>query len=140
MILSISKNKDELKPIPLSRGINVIIGDNSIGKSLLLHKLTNYSELSDTKKRDGYNSYLASKKIEIQTTINKDDLYSFDYQGEIRNNFSNENPGFNNEFLLSKYPPDMISTSYIDYIKNELENLYSKLEIKFKFDDELKKA
>lgn len=133
------KNKDELKPIPLSRGINVIIGDNSIGKSLLLHKLTNYSELSDTKKRDGYNSYLASKKIEIQTTINKDDLYSFDYQGEIRNNFSNENPGFNNEFLLSKYPPDMISTSYIDYIKSELENLYSKLEIKFKFGDELKK-
>jgi len=30
--------------IPLSRGLNVIIGDNSIGKSLLLHKLTGYSK------------------------------------------------------------------------------------------------
>ncbi|MCR5483397.1 MAG: hypothetical protein K6E99_03205 [Bacilli bacterium] len=28
--------------VPLSNGINVIIGDNSIGKSLLIHKLTNY--------------------------------------------------------------------------------------------------
>ena len=30
--------------VPLSKGINVIIGDNSIGKSLLLHALTGYSK------------------------------------------------------------------------------------------------
>lgn len=52
--------------IPLSRGINVIIGDNSIGKSLLLHKLTDYyrlnheSNLSPLTKTivSGYNAYL----------------------------------------------------------------------------------
>lgn len=33
----------------------------------------------------------------------------------------------------------MILILYIDYIKSELENFYSKFEIKFKFDDELKK-
>ncbi|MFA7418005.1 MAG: hypothetical protein WCZ19_05620, partial [Acholeplasma sp.] len=132
-------NNGVLQSIPLSRGINVIIGDNSIGKSLLLHKMTNFSELSDQKKKDGYNSYLALKKIEVQTMINNENLYSFDYQGEIRNNFSSENPGFNNEFLLSKYPPDIESTPYIDHIRAELENLYSKLENKFGFDDELRK-
>ena len=38
----------EAYEIPLSRGINVIIGDNSIGKSLLLHKLTEYRKQQDT--------------------------------------------------------------------------------------------
>ena len=32
--------------VPLSRGVNAIIGDNSIGKSLLLHKLTKYYRLN----------------------------------------------------------------------------------------------
>ena len=48
-----SKQVDEIKisinqkdyTIPLSPGINVIIGDNSVGKSLLLHTLTNYEYL-----------------------------------------------------------------------------------------------
>jgi hypothetical protein len=30
--------------IPLSKGLNVIIGDNSIGKSLLLHEITDYNK------------------------------------------------------------------------------------------------
>ena len=30
--------------IPLSKGINVIIGDNSIGKSMLLHAITGYEK------------------------------------------------------------------------------------------------
>lgn len=33
--------------IPMSRGINVIIGDNSIGKSMLLHKLTEFRKQQD---------------------------------------------------------------------------------------------
>lgn len=33
--------------IPMSRGINVIIGDNSIGKSMLLHKLTGFRKQQD---------------------------------------------------------------------------------------------
>ena len=47
--------------IPLSRGINVIIGDNSIGKSLLLHELTGYKKQQEglIKKKlvDGYKKY-----------------------------------------------------------------------------------
>lgn len=59
------KNKDELKLILLFWGINVIIGDNFIGKLLLFYKLINYLELLDIKKRDGYNLYFVFKKIEI---------------------------------------------------------------------------
>ena len=48
--------------IPLSRGINVIIGDNSIGKSLLLHKLTAYKKkqenLLPARVVKGYDKYL----------------------------------------------------------------------------------
>ena len=46
--IQIDKDKYDIK---LSKGINVIIGDNSIGKSLLIHKLTNYRYLSDLKTR-----------------------------------------------------------------------------------------
>ena len=44
--IQIDNDKYDIK---LSKGINVIIGDNSIGKSLLIHKLTNYNYLNDLK-------------------------------------------------------------------------------------------
>ena len=52
--------------IPLSKGINAIIGDNSIGKSLLLHALTGYKKKSQSlsvKVKDGYKRYLKDNGI-----------------------------------------------------------------------------
>jgi hypothetical protein len=47
--------------IPLSKGINVIIGDNSVGKSLLLHAITGYKKSGvplDKTIKTGYKNYI----------------------------------------------------------------------------------
>ena len=49
-----------------------IIGDNSIGKSLLLHKMTNYKNLlmdNKTKIQEGYEKYLEKNNIGINTCL-----------------------------------------------------------------------
>ena len=82
--------------IPLSKGINAIIGDNSIGKSLLIHKITNYyrkdidkeTSAIDAKITAKYDKYLNDKGIKINTKIEQDKIYGFDSQGEIRKKFS----------------------------------------------------
>ena len=126
--------------IPLSYGINVLIGDNSIGKSLFLHKITNYRYISSKQSLvEGYNRYLIEKNVEMLTSIDPYKIYKFDMQGSIRSYFSADNPGFNNDFLTSKYPLDVSCTPYIDYINDELSRLYAKIDNKFRFDDELKK-
>ena len=89
-------NKSNKVEIPLSKGINVIIGDNSIGKSLLLHKITGYyrSEYQaktssiDAKLSKSYDSYLEKKGIEIETRISPEKIYEFDSQGEVRKKFA----------------------------------------------------
>lgn len=69
--------------IPLSKGINVIIGDNSIGKSLLIHKLTEYRYLKDSRLVKSYEKYLKDNKITVETVIGEDLIYRFDKQGNI---------------------------------------------------------
>ena len=39
--------------VPMSKGLNVIIGDNSIGKSLFLHAITNNTKINDGKLKKG---------------------------------------------------------------------------------------
>jgi predicted ATPase len=103
-------------PIPLSKGINVIIGDNSIGKSLLLHKMTNYyrddslSPLNETIKK-GYDNYLSQHNIVINTILSQNKVFAFDTQGEIRKKFNQEKLK-RDSFFKDKYPPD-IDTSVI---------------------------
>jgi len=78
--------------IPLSRGINVVIGDNSIGKSLLLHELTSERAISAMPKlKKGYQKYLAENGIEVETKIDEKELFKFNYQGQIREIFEDEN-------------------------------------------------
>ena len=93
--------------IPLSRGINVIIGDNSIGKSLLLHELTGYKKQQEglIKKKlvDGYKKYLKRNNIEIMTEIPSAEIFAFDMQGEIRDKFEQEKLK-SDDFLKPYYP------------------------------------
>ena len=53
----------ETKSIPLSKGINVIIGDNSIGKSLFLNAITNYYKKIPRSVQTGYEKYLEKNNI-----------------------------------------------------------------------------
>lgn len=76
--------------IALSKGINVIIGDNSIGKSLLIHKITNYAYLNDSALKINYEDYLKEKDISIISTISKDDISKFDGNFQVQDELMNK--------------------------------------------------
>ena len=137
--------------IELSKGINAIIGDNSIGKSLLLHKLTNYEYLEKKGSiKKGYDSYLKEHNMEIITQIKKECIRSFDSQGNIRELFINKKTS-TKDFINQYYPtkPNYVNEKsivqdkidmYVEYLKKKksFNDKYSKLnDIEFKlFEDD----
>lgn len=124
--------------IPLSRGLNVIIGDNSIGKSLFLNAITNDCKKIDRRLRAGYEKYINKNKLEFITYINEEDIFRFNEQGEIRNIFDAE--GLKPDKYLSGYYPNEINAlKYRTLVENELKNLYDALEKKFDYDEGVKK-
>lgn len=124
--IEIDNNKYDIK---LSKGINVIIGDNSIGKSLLIHKLTNYNYLNDQKIKDSYDEYLKSNKIKINSSIPESSISKFNGQGSIRKMF--ENKTFDSdEFLNGFFPAEPLVSKYIEIYKSEIENYISILKNK----------
>lgn len=120
--------------VPLSRGINVIIGDNSIGKSLLLHKLTEYRKqqegLLNKSVVRGYEKYLKKHNIEIGTTIPAAEIFAFDMQGEIRDKFEQEKIK-SDDFLSPYYPAPIKSGAYKEKIQRKLNVIFAFLEEKF---------
>lgn len=124
--IEIDNNEYDIK---LSKGINVIIGDNSIGKSLLIHKLTNYNYLNDQKIKDSYDEYLINNKIKINSTIPESNISKFNGQGSIRKMF--ENKTFDSdEFLNRFFPAEPLVSKYIEIYKSEIENYISILKNK----------
>lgn len=124
--IEIDNNEYDIK---LSKGINVIIGDNSIGKSLLIHKLTNYNYLNDQKIKDSYDEYLISNKIRINSSIPESNISKFNGQGSIRKMF--ENKTFDSdEFLNGFFPAEPLVSKYIEIYKSEIENYISILKNK----------
>ena len=124
--IEIDNNEYDIK---LSKGINVIIGDNSIGKSLLIHKLTNYNYLNDQKIKDSYDEYLINNKIRINSSIPESNISKFNGQGSIRTMF--ENKTFDSdEFLNGFFPAEPLVSKYIEIYKSEIENYISILKNK----------
>lgn len=124
--IEIDNNEYDIK---LSKGINVIIGDNSIGKSLLIHKLTNYNYLNDQKIKDSYDEYLINNKIRINSSIPESNISKFNGQGSIRKMF--ENKTFDSdEFLKGFFPAEPLVSKYIEIYKSEIENYISILKNK----------
>lgn len=130
------KINGKLNTIPLSRGINVVIGDNSIGKSLLLHELTEERSISSSKLKRGYEKYLCENGIEIETKIQEKDLFKFNYQGQIREIFEDENLKAD-KYLAEFFPNEIDAQGYRRIVEQELENFYRSLECKFEYDDKI---
>lgn len=130
--------------IPLSRGINAIIGDNSIGKSLLLHKLTDYyrenikKTLSPLNNKivKGYESYLSDNKVDINTKINQSDIFEFDTQGEIRRKF-NLKLLKEDDFFKDKYPTDVNTVEIESYFNSKIDTFIKMLNNRFKNEAQL---
>lgn len=135
--INISINGEE-QYIPLSKGINAIIGDNSIGKSLLIHKLTNYENLKDTKIEKKYEDYLNKNNIQINTTISQDKIYRFDKQGAVREMF--EKKTFNVNGFLDEYFPSAPSIEkYKTKVKDEVERYIEVIKNNYDYRENTKK-
>ena len=135
--INIEKNGKKLQ-IPLSKGINVIIGDNSIGKSMLLHSLTGFEkdgEKLEPKIKSGYQKYAKDNSLKIKKQLSKDNVFHFDMQGEVRKKFES-NQLVATEF--SKYFPKNIDPKpYQSIIENEINNLINFLDKKFSIEKEM---
>lgn len=125
------------KMIPLSKGINAIIGDNSIGKSLLIHKLTNYEYLKNKKIEDKYEEYLIKNQIQINSIIEEDKIYRFDKQGAVREMF--EKKTFNVKGFLNDYfPPIPNVEKYKTKVKDEIELYIQNIKNKYDYEEKRK--
>lgn len=134
------ENNGKRERIPLSKGINVIIGDNSIGKSTLLHALSGYKKTGEGISKsleDGYKAYLGRKNLKIKKQLKAENVFAFDMQGEVRKKFE-QNRLVATEFA-KYFPPNINAQPYKTLITNEIDRLISFLENKFKVDDEIKK-
>lgn len=133
-------NQEEL--IPLSKGINVIIGDNSIGKSMILHAITGFEKSGEKKLpngvKNGYKDYIKKNNLKIKTQVEQAQLFAFDMQGEVRSKFE-ENTLNTSEFLSKYFPKDINPTIYRQLVDAEIDRLMDYLEKKFKLDAEIKK-
>ena len=124
--------------IPMSKGINVIIGDNSIGKSLFLNALTKNIKVTDRKLKRGYEKYLERNKTIIETGISEEDIFMYNQQGEIREIFDTE--GMKpNEYLKQFYPDPINADKYRNVVEKDLQKLYGALENKFAYDENIAK-
>lgn len=141
------KTLDEIKfehagkifTIPLSKGINAIIGDNSIGKSLMLHALTGYKKRAQSlpgKVKEGYKRYLKENGIAIKKQLQDEDIFCFDMQGEVRSKFE-ENKLNASEFLKEYFPPDVNPLPYRNILNVEVERMCQYLSNKFEMDKRL---
>ena len=124
--------------IPLSNGINAIIGDNSIGKSLLIHKLTNYKYLENQKIENKYEEYLSENKIKVNTFIDQDKIYRFDKQGAVREMF--EKKSFNVKGFLNEYFPAVPNVEkYKTKVKDEIELYIQNIKNNYDYIENIKK-
>jgi predicted ATPase len=124
------------KEIELSKGINVIIGDNSVGKSLLVHALTEWENTpKDLKPK--YEKYLQDNDLNIVSMIPKDNILLFDIQGEIRESFANGKLKAK-EFLNQYFPEKPNVLDIKDSIKNNIEEYLNSLSNKISFEEKRK--
>lgn len=128
---------DECVNVPLSKGINVIIGDNSVGKSMLLHALTGYVKLAPSVK-NGYKKYVKQMGADIKKQITQENIFCFDMQGEVRSKFA-EDKLIATDFLGKYFPEPIDNSAYKSLLDAEVSRMLGYLNRKFEFDEKLRK-
>lgn len=98
--------------VNLSSGLNVLIGDNSIGKSFFLELLNNpnldksvVNDSNFSKKLDGYKTFKKKNNFSITSKTLENDSLNVDFhrQGHIRSLFEGENKSIEDQQFLKKY-------------------------------------
>lgn len=115
--------------IPLSQGLNVIIGDNSIGKSLILENLIDptLNNIKSVSKKNGYKNYMKRMKLKINP-FSKEEVKKihYDYQGKIRELFQSGTKLLDIPFLKNKFnnlDNKEIENSVMDYANKVINKI-----------------
>lgn len=124
--ICLTLNGEEIS-IPLSTGINAIIGDNSIGKSSLLNALNGYNNVKQSVKK-GQEKYLESSGVSIKTTIPDDYVLRFDGQDAIRTSFEGLSEGKARKQLEKHFPEAVSPEVYRNYAMGEYSKFSRALE------------
>ena len=122
--------------IPFSPGINAIIGDNSIGKSMMIHRLTNCRHVDGHKLADGYEAYCAKEGISVDTLLSVEAEFKFDDQDSVRKTLEELHSGQGQNDYFGKYFQSHVD---VDSIKDSLKRFFDEcvvaLESKARFND-----
>ena len=126
--------------IPLSPGINAIIGDNSIGKSMLIHSLSGYRHLTgNAELREGYKSYCNREGIAIEPSLEPSLEFRFDDQSSVKSTLEELHTGAGDSDYFAQYYQRHVD---VDGAKAATKRFISKcvnaLESKAKFNDAVK--
>lgn len=112
--------------IPLSHGINAIIGDNSIGKSSLLNALNNYANVN-AQARKGQEKYLSSMGLSLKTTMPEGYLLSFDGQEAIRKSFEGLSVGKAKRQLDKHFPTPLDAAPFKAFAMGQFDKFIQAL-------------
>ncbi len=132
---------DQTCRVPLSPGINVIIGDNSIGKSMLIHALTGYRHLRDNPQlKQGYMDYCAREKLTVEPLISDAMEFRFDDQDSVKKVLEELHTGAGARDYFAKYYQEHVD---IDGVRAALKRFIAEclkaMESKTTFNDALAK-
>lgn len=127
--------------VPLSPGINVIIGDNSIGKSMLIHALTGYRHLGDNPQlKQGYKDYCARENLAVKPLISDAMEFRFDDQDSVKKVLEELHTGAGTNDYFGRYYQEHVD---IDSVRAALKRFISEclkaMESKTAFNDALAK-
>lgn len=126
--------------IPLSPGINAIIGDNSIGKSMMIYRITGCRHVGDSKLVDGYEAYCAKEGISVDTLLPDAAEFKFDDQDSVRKTLEELHSGQGQDDYFGKYFQSHVD---VDSIKDSLKRFFDEcvvaLESKARFNDALRR-
>lgn len=112
--------------VPLSPGINALIGDNSIGKSSLLNALTDFREVNQTTAK-GQKKYLEESHLALRQVVDVDSVLQFDGQNAIRSTFEKLNEGKAQKELAKHFLAAVDPSAYRTFAMNQLERYLSAL-------------
>lgn len=122
--------------IPLSPGINAIIGDNSIGKSMMIHRITGCRHVGDSKLVDGYEAYCAKEGINVDTLLPDAAEFKFDDQDSVRKTLEELHLGQGQDDYFGKYFQSHVDVSSIkESLKRFFDECVVALESKARFND-----
>lgn len=112
--------------VPLSPGINALIGDNSIGKSSLLNALTEFRGIKPQTAK-GQQKYLEGCHLALRQVVDASSVLQFDGQNAIRSAFENLSQGKAQKELAKHFPTPVEPGAYKTFAMNKLERYLSAL-------------